>query len=200
MGILIERFYGFLCVFIPCLIYQGWLLKKEGRTAHLGYHLFWVNVCVLYLYLAIDVAGIGSVWDIGSFKTIIRGDEIHLLPFSEGIGLTTVLNIIMFMPLGFLVPLIWCSYRNGIKVMGIGLLFSGLIEFFQLFNYRTTDIDDLLMNTLGALFGYLMFVGLKKIFPQVGEKSILLAKYEPIVYVVLSILGEFLLFNWRLIA
>ena len=44
MGILIERFYGFLCVFIPCLIYQGWLLKKEGRTAHLGYHLFWVNV------------------------------------------------------------------------------------------------------------------------------------------------------------
>ena len=40
-----------------------------------------------------------------SYDTIIRLEEINLLPFqSEGI-MTYVLNIIMFLPLGFLIPL-----------------------------------------------------------------------------------------------
>lgn len=200
MGILVEKIYGFLCVIIPCLIYQGWLVKKHGRRSYLFYHLIWVNLLIFYLYLAIDVAGIGSIWDIGSFKTLIRGDEIHVIPFSAGIGITTFLNVIMFMPLGFLLPLIWSSYRNGVRVVVTGLLFSLSIEFFQLFNYRTTDIDDLLMNTLGAFFGYLIFLGLKRVFPQVAKHSVSLAKYESLMYLGLSILGTFLLFNWRFIA
>ena len=82
MGILVEKIYGFLCVIIPCLIYQGWLVKKSGRRSSLFYHLIWVNLLIFYLYLAIDAAGIGSIWDIGSFKTLIRGGEIHVIPFS----------------------------------------------------------------------------------------------------------------------
>lgn len=66
-----------------------------------------------------------------------------------------LLNIVMFLPLGFLVPLIWKQMANLIRILELG--FSLFIEISQLLNNRSTDIDDLLMNTLGALSGYLLY-------------------------------------------
>lgn len=34
------------------------------------------------------------------------------------------------------------------------MIFSLIIEISQLFNFRTTDINDLMMNTLGTAVGY----------------------------------------------
>lgn len=68
-----------------------------------------------------------------------------------------LLNIVMFLPLGFLVPLIWKQMANLIRILELGLGFSLFIEISQLLNNRSTDIDDLLMNTLGALSGYLLY-------------------------------------------
>ncbi len=44
------------------------------------------------------------------------------------------------------------------KVKGYkaGFVTSALIELLQLFCFRATDVDDLLMNTLGAFLGYLL--------------------------------------------
>ena len=137
-------------------------------------------------------------WDIGHYDTIIRLEEINLLPFqSEGI-MTYVLNIIMFLPLGFLIPLIWKRYRNPLKIFMIGFGFSLSIELCQLFNRRNTDIDDLMMNTLGAVIGYFIWKLTKRLFKNINHKSISLSKLEPIVYLTLAVLGEFLLFNWRI--
>ncbi|HAP8471824.1 TPA: VanZ family protein, partial [Enterococcus faecium] len=35
-------------------------------------------------------------------------------------------------------------------------------------------------------------------FKNINHKSISLSKLEPIVYLTLAVLGEFLLFNWRI--
>lgn len=66
------------------------------------------------------------------------------------------LNMLLFVPLGILLPLLWRSCRL-YKTVAIGFSLSLLIELSQLFNYRATDIDDLLMNTLGTLLGYLLY-------------------------------------------
>jgi len=51
-------------------------------------------------------------------------------------------------------------------------VFSLSIEFAQLFNNRVSDVDDLLMNTLGTLIGFLVFVSLKKRSPGISAFSI----------------------------
>lgn len=68
-----------------------------------------------------------------------------------------LLNFFLFVPMGFLVPLLWKQYRteNHVLLFGFGTSFA--IEVLQMFCGRTTDVDDLLMNTLGALIGYWMF-------------------------------------------
>jgi len=55
-------------------------------------------------------------------------------------------NIIMFMPFGFVIPLLWNVSNK--KVIAIGLSSSLFIEFCQLFLTRGTDIDDLILNTM----------------------------------------------------
>lgn len=210
--------YPLLCVIVPCLIYQIIAVKSEDlkEKTYLIPHLIWVYIFLIYIYLALSVAGIGSVWDIGQYGEIIRIEEVNLIPFnSEGIR-TYILNIIMFMPLGFLLPLIWEKFRNTVKVFYTGLCFSLAIEICQLFNHRATDIDDLMMNSLGAVLGYFIWVCVSNLFNSISEKyafisksettintnkmTVSISKNEAIIYLTLALLGEFFLYNWMLVS
>lgn len=64
-------------------------------------------------------------------------------------------NIILFMPFGFFIPLLWRI--SAIKAVIIGFLASLFIETCQLFLARGTDVDDLILNTFGALLGAILF-------------------------------------------
>ena len=70
-------------------------------------------------------------------------------------------NIMMFMPFGFFVPLLW--NRSNRKVVLSGCLTSVFIEICQLFLYRSTDIDDVILNTTGVILGLLAFHLLRRI-------------------------------------
>jgi len=77
-------------------------------------------------------------------------------------------NVVAFMPLGFIVPFLrpwWDGWRRATL---LGLLVSGGIELTQLglslamgFPFRVADVDDLLLNTLGTVLGYLALVVLR---------------------------------------
>lgn len=64
-------------------------------------------------------------------------------------------NILIFMPLGFLLPFIW--KKKFIFTSFIGFSISAFIEFVQLFIARGSDVDDLMLNTLGTILGYMVF-------------------------------------------
>lgn len=88
----------------------------------------------------------------------IPPDEINLIPFrwiTEGVR-QYIENILLFIPLGFMLPYIWEKYEMLWKTSLSGIIFSLIIEFGQLFNRRITDIDDLLMNTLGTFIGWII--------------------------------------------
>ena len=64
-------------------------------------------------------------------------------------------NIVMFMPFGFIIPLLW-NVSDG-KVVLLGFTVSVTIEVSQFFLPRSTDVDDLLLNTLGAFLGLILY-------------------------------------------
>ena len=74
-------------------------------------------------------------------------------------------NIIMFMPIGFFPALLWKNWRWW-KSLLAGFCTSCTIEFVQLFVGRSTDIDDVILNTTGALAGFGLFWILKKLLPD----------------------------------
>lgn len=78
-------------------------------------------------------------------------------------------NIIMFMPVGFFPALLWRRWRWW-KSLLAGFCTSAMIELIQFFIGRSTDIDDVILNTAGALIGFWVFCLLRAIFPKLIEK------------------------------
>lgn len=68
-----------------------------------------------------------------------------------------VLNIILFVPLGVLLPLLYKKFKNPLKTLLAGLALSLTVEAVQLFGLGATDIHDVAMNSAGAAVGYLIF-------------------------------------------
>ncbi|MCH5193337.1 MAG: VanZ family protein [Oscillospiraceae bacterium] len=71
-------------------------------------------------------------------------------------------NIILFVPFGILLPL---AFKARGKTILFGFLVSCFIEAMQFaFAMGAADVDDIILNTLGAVIGYLIYIIAKHIF------------------------------------
>ena len=90
----------------------------------------------------------------------------NLVPFVGSSIIPVLLNFLLFVPYGFLLPLVFRSCQwNWKKIVVIGGLTSLTIELLQMFGGRYAEIDDFLMNTFGAFSGYIIYAciyGIKK--------------------------------------
>lgn len=67
-------------------------------------------------------------------------------------------NILVFTPIGFLVPIIKKEGVNIFTIFRISFLLTLFIETVQLiFRIGVFDVDDLIMNTVGGVFGFILF-------------------------------------------
>ena len=77
-----------------------------------------------------------------------------------------VLNTLMFVPLGFLLPLMGKHKFLFVTLVSFG--FSTFIEVFQPFisSVRYSDITDVITNTLGGMMGYLIYFIIRKLMDK----------------------------------
>ena len=189
--------YPLFCILLPCMLYV--LIQTKGFHRRTNFiHMIWVFIFLYYVYLVLETTGIGTIWEIGLYPGMKLQEEINLIPFRDGISLSMILNVVMFMPLGFLLPLLWKEYQSLVRTAIIGFCFSCGIEFCQLFNRRVSDVDDLLMNTLGAILGWLIWIVFSRITHlKYGRRNQGFGGKEGAVYLALSLVGQFFLYNWR---
>lgn len=185
---------------VPVLIYQ--IAMKLCKRKITYAHYLWTYIMMIYIWLVFSVTGIGSVWDIiskGGLAVTFQRANINLIPLQSDGMFTYFMNIIMLMPLGFLLPYIWKNFRNPLKTALTGLFFSALIELVQLPTNRLVDIDDLIMNTLGAVLGYMVWKIIGKHFFNKNEeqRTSSLGNLEPIIYLILACACNFLFYDWR---
>lgn len=134
-----ETFAQSLLLLIP-----GAVLAKRKRLGML--------LMIVYLTAVTVVVGtpcLPFVW---------FSPNVNLIPLADipGDFFNAVLNVLLFVPLGFLLPQLWKDYGTIRKTVGFGLVFSLSIEISQLFSGRTTDINDLLTNACGTALGFLL--------------------------------------------
>lgn len=68
-------------------------------------------------------------------------------------------NVVVFMPFGFLLPYVIAWGRNFFVMLLNAFIFVLGIEVFQLFSaFGAFDVDDILLNCLGAAWGYIIFM------------------------------------------
>ena len=121
--------------------------------------------CVFSFYLAAvyHLVGLPNV-------TYIRFEvNLNLIPFLgffDGLQ-SSILNILLFVPLGVGMPILWEKFRSGKNTVLFGLGMSLAIEILQMFTFRATDVNDLMTNTLGTFLGWLLAGALIKAVPDI---------------------------------
>jgi glycopeptide antibiotics resistance protein len=97
----------------------------------------------------------------------------------DGVSSKTVIkniggNIVGFIPLGILLPLLFSPLRHWWKTTLTIFLISLSFETTQLITgWGMFDVDDLILNTLGGLAGYILyFIGTRVFFPDLVKESV----------------------------
>ncbi len=73
-------------------------------------------------------------------------------------------NTVMFIPGGIVIPVVYRKRNCFSKVIAAGALISLCTELFQLpFPSRASDIDDLILNTLGTAAGYGIYAAFRRL-------------------------------------
>ena len=176
------------------------LRKKIGWQ-----HYFFGYLFILYLMISLtEVVGFPNLSDwqrLSRLNEPIFNPIINLVPFNDGFEISSILNIIFFMPFGFLLPTLWKKYRKLLPTLCNGILFSIIIEIGQLFvPHRASDINDLIMNTIGTICGWIIFNIISKIFHKLANKTVveissndsMTIKLEPYLYIAIPIISTFL--------
>lgn len=105
--------------------------------------------------------------------------------------LNVLLNIAMFMPLGFLLPAIKDWFRKWYLMLITGFGTSFFIEIIQYITMRGLfDVDDLFTNTTGAMLGYCIFMMAVYLFKKGSRKKSLSYAVYPTIFIV-ALLGIF---------
>jgi len=152
---------------------------------------------VLYMYLLLDLV------------TTVNGNSgINLMPFAEmfrhPIGsdqfvYNVVWNIFVFVPIGYFISR-YANIKKVSPIILVSLFLSFSIEFVQLRIGRSFDIDDIILNVVGGICGFLIYIALDAIrrhLPGIFQKDFLynIIAFIVVILVILyfaSILG----FRW----
>ena len=190
--------YEFCSVAFPALIVYGVLqagYRKNGIKRRRGQILL-LLVMMVYVTGVFHFTGVGTIYHIRQYELRPDITYMNLIPFSAaGIDVVSyLLNIVLLIPLGFLLPLIWPEQNRFRSALCFGVAASLVIEISQLLNIRNTDIDDILMNTLGTIAGFLLF----RLFARLTKREERPAAGYPgeaILYLASMCIGHFLMFN-----
>lgn len=68
-------------------------------------------------------------------------------------------NVLGFVPAGFFIPILWEDKKGFFFTVCVTFQMSLLVEILQLiFRVGSFDVDDLLLNTLGGMLGYILLI------------------------------------------
>ncbi|WP_166246101.1 VanZ family protein [Paenibacillus turpanensis] len=81
-------------------------------------------------------------------------------------------NVLLFLPFGFLLPVLFSKTRTAIRIICLSLTFSLVIEILQLTTrFGQFDVDDLILNSIGGYIGFIIFILISKVITKLIENS-----------------------------
>ena len=136
-----RKFPAFLFVCYAAVML--WLLFVRYRSVEITD--YWTQIASRINL--IPFSSIGSM--LATLRDNPRWDVLGVVVYNLG-G-----NVVMFIPLGFLLPWLWPRMRSFPRTAGAVMGIMSCVELAQLFSLRGfCEIDDVMLNILGGAIGY----------------------------------------------
>ena len=143
-------------------------MRKQDKALKI---IWWAYIALLFVFVVVKFKG--SFYELTDriSSYLMQGSiNYNLIPFrnistqieyiTQWWALKNLLgNIIPFIPFGFLLPIAYKKFSSTINVFCVGLASILLIELFQFFTkLGSFDVDDIILNMVGIVCGYFMFL------------------------------------------
>ena len=178
------RIFGlFLCILLLYAWFVFLMVRKKQET-------FWQMLLqssfFVYVFMVLTLTGYFILfkeisshdwWHKMAHRVEIR-DKVNLTAFKtmkiyKPFDKQIVGNVVMLLPLGLFIPLMFPRIKKILPVVGLCFLTSVSIELMQLItSYRSTDVDDVILNTAGACVGFLIYKLLEKQFGYLNKPAL----------------------------
>ncbi len=129
---------------------------------------------VVYL---ISIIYIWLLFTILTMTELNNYSGMNLVPFSEilrykvgtsGFYYNVIGNILIFLPFGYLIG-VYIKPKKIWPIIITTIMTSTIVEFVQLKIGRSFDIDDIILNIIGGIIGYLLYIGLSAIHKRLPD-------------------------------
>ena len=188
----IDNMWPLLTIFLVVIAVVRVAAIKNNNEKLVFYKEFSNLLFIIYILLLYELLTRAEL-------NTVRG--YNLVPFSEmfryEIGSTSfylnvVGNIVIFIPFGYLIST-YIKPKRILSILIVSVISSATVEFVQLCIGRSFDVDDIILNSLGAIIGFLIYIGLgaiKKHLPGIFKKDII---YNILCFIILIIMVLYLL-------
>ncbi len=164
---IIALIFIFIIFFIGYKLIYKKILKGEKNINKRKMILYGISIIYIIIVLGAvflnrsNLYGYANLHLFSSYKEAYNNMQISLFR-------NIILNILLFIPLGFLLPFYSDKLKKGYKIILIGFIFTLIIEIIQyITKIGIFEIDDILNNIIGTLIGYCIF----KIYYNLKNKS-----------------------------
>ncbi|MCM1053395.1 MAG: VanZ family protein [Ruminococcus sp.] len=152
-----------------------------------GNLLFIIYVLLLYELLTRTELNSMAGYNLVPFKEMLR------YPIgSNSFYINVIGNIVLFVPFGYFIST-YIKPKRILPILIVSVISSSTVEFVQLCIGRSFDVDDIILNALGAIIGFLIYVSLnaiKKFLPGIFENELF---YNIISFIILILMVLYLL-------
>ena len=134
------------------------LIQREKK--HAGWLAVLYAAACVYVLFVMRNPGKAAKVNLEPFRVLQRairiGDGIHVRNWGQ--LRIILLNILLFVPFGYLLPVLWKKADRWWITVLLGFALYLAVELLQLVTrLGMFDVDDLINNTIGAGVGYLLF-------------------------------------------
>lgn len=160
--------------------------SNERFTFHKEFSniLFIIYVLLLYELLTMSEINHNSGYNLVPFTEIFRY-PIGSTPFY----INVIGNIILFIPFGYFIST-YIKPKKILPILLVSIISSSTVEFVQLCIGRSFDIDDILLNAVGALIGFLLYVAfnaIKKYLPSIFDNDLFYNIISILIFIVMLV-------------
>lgn len=194
--LIVGGIYGFY------LLYQ----KKQGKNIHCSIKKLILSGMLIGYVIVVILATLTSRSHFSyeqkfSFE-LFSSYRMAINHFQLREWRNIILNIIMGVPLGILLPCLFEKMRHWWLTYLSGLLFTLLIETTQLITHRGIfEMDDILNNTLGCMIGFGLFILSHTLYQKTKKKPIkirpVIISQFPLILTILSIVYIFISYSYQ---
>ncbi len=159
---ILSDIWPMLIIFLVVIISVRLASLKNNKERFVFYKEFWDLVFIVYILILFELLTSTEINNHGGMNLVPFTEIFRYKIGSEFFLVNVIGNILIFVPFGYFISG-FIKSKNILPITLISILTSTTVEFVQLRIGRSFDIDDIILNLVGGIIGFLIYVAFSAI-------------------------------------